>query len=259
MNTLEKKYFDLSYELLGKWITPSYEELFNRYSKYPQEYTLEEMNGFYYFLFCYPLVTIDENELLEQGILLVYKDETVIADLAFMHGSCENVMKSEEVFDYISKESDWSYLEHYTFANLAFILEYPYCYSDKKENFEGEVTFFTNAYVTKSYRRQNIFSNMLQLSKEQVLRYVDNECTYYATFSLDPDIACYGPDTQKEPYIYSMKDEADRMRNKEILEHKGYFCLKLEEEKPDRNSDGTKLWFGVLKEKEKIVINDIKN
>lgn len=259
MNLLEKKYFDLSYQLLGKWITPSYSELFERYTTNPQEFSLEEINGYYYFLFCYPLVTENESELLEEGILLVYENETVIADLAFMHGATENIMKSEKVFDYISNDSDWSYLEHYTFANLTFELEYPYCYSNLKETFEGEVSLFTNAYVTKSYRNQNIFSNMLEMSKEQTLRYVDNECTYYAVFSLDPDIACYGPDTSQEPYFYSMKDEEDRMRNKEILEKKGYFCVRLEEDQPDPSSDGTKLWFAVLKEFEQIVVVNVEN
>lgn len=259
MNLLEKKYFDLSYQLLGKWITPSYSELLERYTKYPQEFSLEEINGYYYFLFCYPLVVDHDSELLEEGILLVYENEKVIADLAFMHGTTETIMKNKEVFDYISNDSDWSYLQHYTFANLTFNLEYPYCYSDLMETFEGEVTFFTNAYVTRTYRKQNIFSNMLEMSKEQVLRYVDNECTYYAVFSLDPDVACYGADTTNEPYIYTMKDEEDRMRNKEILEKKGYVCVRLEEEHPDPTSDGTKLWFAVLKELEQIVVVNVEN
>lgn len=258
MNQLEKKYLKLSYDLLGKWITPSYEQLLQRYELYPEEFVLEEIGGLHYFLFCYPLVTEHNRELLEQGILLVYKSDTVVADLAFMHGEANSVFKNEEVFDYISNDSDWSYLQHYTLFSLMFSnLPYPYCYGDKKEELEGEVTFFTNAYVSKKYRRKNIFTNMLEISKEQVLRYVQNECTYYSVFSLDPDVACYGEDTQKEAYVYSMKDEKTRMLNKQILEEKGYQCIRLEEEVEDPNSDGTKLWFAVSKEKEFIIETEI--
>lgn len=256
MNQFLEKYLKLSYALLGRGVTPSYEQLQARYTLYPEEYVLEEINGLIYFLFCYPLVTKHNQELLEEGILLVFDKDTVIADLAFMHGNLNDMMKNEDVFDYISNDSDWSYLQHYTLLSYMFEdLPYPYCYADKTLDFQGEVSLFTNAYVTKSYRKNSIFSHMLEISKEQILRYSNDECTYYSAFSLDPDIACYGPDTPKEPYVYSFKDEEDRMRNKEILEKKGYVCIKLQE--LDAPSDGTKLWFAVLKENEIIIETNV--
>ena len=254
MEKSTKKYFDLAYDLLGHWLTPTKKELEVRYTLYPEECVLEESNGLTYLLFCYPLVTKQNIELLEEGILLVYDNDTVIADLAFMHGSMNAIMKSQDVYDEITTDSDWSFLEYYTLCNMMFPDEpYPYYQCNTNEDFPGETCFFTNAYVTKAYRQQGIFSNMLQLTKEQVLRNEKGNTTYYSIFSLDPDIACYGPDTPKEPYIYSMKDEKDRMRNKHILERFGYVSIKLEETSPQEDEDGTKLWFALCKETEKIV------
>ncbi len=249
-----KKYFDLAVDMLGHWLTPSRAELEARYALFPEECTLEEINGLHYLLFCYPLVTTQNIELLEQGILLVYENDTVVADLAFMHGSTNAIMKSQDVYDEITTDSDWSFLQYYTLCNMMFPeAPYPYYQNNTNDDFPGETCFFTNAYVTKTYRKQGIFTNMLQITKEQVLRNETGLTTYYSVFSLDPDVACYGPDTQKEPYIYSMKDEADRMRNKHILEQFGYVAVKLEETNPKEDDDGTKLWFAVCKETENII------
>lgn len=254
MNEITNYYFEKAYALLGKWLTPSKKELLARYVLYPEECICEEINGYYYFLFCYPLVTIDKIELLEQGILLVFDHDTVIADLAFMHGSMNAIMKSEQVYDEITTESDWSFLQYYTLCNMMFPEKpYPYYLHNQNDDFPGETTFFTNVYVTKAYRKQGIFTNMVQITKEQSLRNEVGKTTYYSAFSLDPDVACYGPDTVQEPYIYSMADESDRMRNKEILEKLHYTVIQLEETEPDEESDGTKIWFAIAKENEDII------
>ena len=44
------------YSFLKNWLTPAYEELLERYTEYPQEYSLEEIDGYTYFLFCYPVL-----------------------------------------------------------------------------------------------------------------------------------------------------------------------------------------------------------
>ena len=243
MNEKEKKYFDLSYAKLGEWLTPSYEELLERYTKYPQEFTLEEVNEYVYYLFCYPVL-----DTLEQGILLVYEKENIIADLAFVHSTMHDTLTDTKIYDYMSEDSDWSYLQHYIICNYFYpSLPYPYTKKDILVK-NTEVIYFTNIYVTKRYRQQHIFSRMLDISKEQVLRYMTGDIHTISIISLDPDIACYGEDTPNEPYIYSMKDEKDRMRNKAILEKKGYMALKLEETQVQENSDGTKLWFAINKE-----------
>lgn len=254
MDDLTKQYFEKAYTLLGKWLTPSKDELLARYHIYPDECTCEEINGYHYFLFCYPLVNIDKVELLEQGILLVFDHDTIIADLAFMHGSMNAIMKSKQVYDEITTDSDWSFLQYYTLCNFMFPEKpYPYCFHNTNDDFPGETAFFTNAYVTKSYRKKGFFTNMLEISKEQVLRNEVGKSVYYSVFSLDPDVACYGPDTLPEPYVYTMADEANRMRNKAILEKFHYNVIRLEETEPDEESDGTKLWFAVAKENENII------
>lgn len=244
MEKLKKKYFDLSWAFLKNYIGLPYEEMIKRYQQYPEDCILEEKDDLVYFLFSYELV-----KGLERGILLVYDQDMIIADCSFMHGSMENVMKEKNIYDYITLESDWSNLEYYTLCNYMFDLPYPYCFSDKKESFEGEVSFFTNAYVTMDYRKQGIFSEMLDLSKEMIFRNTSQEI-YYSIFSLDPDIPCYGPDTKDEPYYYSMKDEPTRLLNKRILESKGYIGIRLEDEE---ENDGSKLWYAVYKGKEQII------
>lgn len=253
-----KKYFDLAYGRLGHWLTPTYEQLMQRYAIFPEECTLDEIDGYTYLLFCYPLVVKENIELLEQGILLVYENENIIADLAFMHGSMDDVMHDEEVYDEISSESDWSYLQHYTMCTLAFPnIPYPCCKNNITTTFDGEACFFTNIYVTKRYRKQHIFTNMLDITKEMVLRNCVDITILYSAISLDPDIASYGEDTPKEAYVYSMKDEPIRMINKQILENKGYFVVKLDEIEPNEESDGTKLWFAICKENEMIIQSEI--
>ncbi len=251
-----EKYFKLAYDLLSSWLLPSYEQFIHRYELYPEECSVEEINGYHYLIFVYPLVVENNYELLEQGIVLVFDGDKVIADNAFMHGMMDDVMNNERVYDEITTDSDWSYLQHYTLCSMMFPnVLYPCCKSDNQDTFIGEACFFTNAYVTKRYRKQHIFTNMLDITKEMILRHCDEDTIYYSVFSLDPDIACYGEDTPDKPYIYSMKDEKDRMRNKQILEKFGYTAVKLEETEPDMNSDGTKLWFAVYKENEHIIFS----
>ncbi len=248
MEKLKKKYFDLSWKFLKDYIGLPYTYMMDFYQKNPEACSLEEIEGFYYFLFCYPLVNG-----LERGILLVYDQEIIIADCSFLHGLMDDVMKEQKIYDFITLESDWSNLEYYTLCNYMFDEEYPYCFTKKDQFFEGEVTFFTNAYVTKTYRRQGIFSYMLKLSKEIIFRNSKEEI-YYSIFSLDPDIPCYGPDTTNEPYYYSMKDEPTRLINKEILEKQGYIAIRLEDEE---ENDGSKLWYAVYKGKVKIINLDL--
>ena len=43
------------------------------------------------------------------------------------------------------------------------------------------------------------------------------------------------------------------MVNRSILEKEGFEVLRLEETQPDPDDDGTKLWFGLLHEREVIL------
>ncbi len=236
---MKKKYFDLSWKFLKEYIGLDYEIVISHLD----EFILEEIDGFYYLAFWYELVPG-----LERVIVLVYDQENVIADLSFMHTSMDCVMKDWLVFDFITSESDWSNLEHFTLCNYMFDgYEYPYC---GNEFFDGEALFFTNCYVSKRYRKKGIFFNMLDLSRDAGLRECEKETILYSIVSLDPDIPCYGEDTTNEPYYYSMKDEPVRLVNKEILEKRGYVCVRLED---DEENDGSKLWYGLLKQNVEIV------
>lgn len=244
----KKNYFDKAYALLGKWLTPSYEELLERFELYPEDCTVEQAGGYTYILFCYPLL----QGKMEQGILLVYDGDTVIADLAFYHAHMKDVLSEKSIYDYMSEDSDWSYLQHYIVCNY-FHPETEYPCQEETNLQQEEVLFFTNIYVTKRYRKQGIFRIMHMMSMEQVLRYETEAVSVISCISLDPDIACYGEDTPQVPYRYSMKDEQDRMRNKVILESMGYVVLKLEEDHPEENLDGTKRWFAVREARERVV------
>lgn len=239
------KYMEKAYTLLHAFLQCSYADFCEK-----TDVVMEQIQAWTYLILVYPMVSG-----LERGILLVFDHEQVIADLAFMHGHLDDVLKKESVYDAITLDSDWSNLEYYTLCHYYFPdLDYPYCRSKKEENFSGEVVFFTNAYVTKKYRKQGIFFSMLDISKEMVCRKMETSCLLYAVFALDPDIPCYGPDTTPEPYYYSMKDEPTRILNKSILEKRGYVGVRLEDEE---ENDGSKLWYALLKEQEQIVEVDV--
>lgn len=236
---MKKKYFDLSWTFLKEYIGLDYKSVASHMS----EFILEEIDGLYYLAFWYELVPG-----LERVIVLVYDCEQVIADLSFMHANMDGVMKDKGVYDFITSESDWSNLEHFTLCNYMFDgYEYPYCGS---ESFFGEALFFTNCYVSKRYRKKGTFFHMLDLSRDVGLRECEENTILYSILSLDPDIPCYGEDTTNEPYYYSMKDEKTRLLNKEILEKRGYVCVRLEDEE---ENDGSKLWYALLKQSVEIV------
>lgn len=245
--SLKKKYLDLAWNFLEQYIGLSYERWIHLYEVEKEACVLEEIDGLFYLLFCVPVV----DHHLERGILLVFDGDTIIADLAFLHGSMNDVMKEKEVYDFITLESDWSNLQYYTLCAYYFAeLPYPYYKSGADASFDGQALFFSNAYVTKVYRKKHIFFSMLDMAKEMALRFCEGSVYLYSIFSLDPDIPCYGPDTTDEPYYYSMKDEPTRLWNGKILEKKGYTAVRLEDEE---ENDGSKLWYALLKEKDEIL------
>ncbi len=247
MKKIEETYLRKSISMLAKWLPKSEEEMLALYQADSSLYALEEMDGYVYCLFTYR-DKVGSNQI----ILLVYEGDVVIADLSGVHNQMQNIMCSEAVYEDLSTESDWMYLEHYTLCNLLYPdLPYPYCQEEEKVDLEGEVMLFRNAYVTRAYRRQGIFTQMLQMVKDWILQDLSGTVTYCSCISLDMDIACYGPDTSEEPYVYQYDvDEPIRMVNKEILESLGYYCVRLEEDEP---GDGTKCWFAVKKESDIII------
>ncbi len=254
VNITEEKYLRLSLEKLEKHLPAGAGEMFRHYlsGEYASacEVLGENMQAC---IFSYPVL-----DGLEQIILLVYDtQDRIIADTAGYHMPVRQLLGSKEIYDLLSDESEWLYLEHYIICSYMFEeLPYPFCQSGAVpgQGYDGEALLYSNAYVTKCFRRQGIFRAMTEMMREFVLRNSSGRADLYSVISLDPDIACYGPDTQEWPYIYSYeRDEPDRQRNVVIMEHLGYEALRLQEDDPEAETDGTKLWFAVRHERDMII------
>lgn len=265
MNTNEIKYLKYSTKRLAGMLPLSSVTMMKWYTDHPEHYSIEEVNSYIYCLLSFPLLTEEggiirsQKDLnqgrMEQIILLVYESDIVIADCAAIHATMHDCLFWEPAVEYVSTESDWMYLEHYTLCTSAFPkIPYPAPFDVNQDRVKGEALIYSNAYVTTSYRRQGIFANMLQTVRDAALRNIVDHTELYSVIALDPDIACYGPDSCDEPYIYSYeKDEPLRQRNCVIMQHVGFNPVKLEELEPAEHGDGAKLWFALRHEHDLII------
>ncbi len=246
MNHFEQQYLDLSLTKLEEVLPIPKQELMRQFETDESTWMIEQIEAFVFCLFGFPVT-----EMMEQLILLVYDAENrIIADAGACHTDVKSFLESEAVYDYLSEDNDWMYLEHYVLSNTMFPDHpYPFCEQNKKTEEQGEVLLYTNAYVSKAFRRRGIFCAMLEMMKEHALRKNTGIRKLYTVLSMDPDIACYGPDAKDEPYYYSFeKDEPVRIQNAEIAEKVGFTPLRLEPDDPEQETDGTKLWFCVRNE-----------
>lgn len=88
MEACTKKYFDLSWAFLKSYIGLPYADLIERYTEYPEDCVLEEIDGYCFLAFTYGLVPG-----LERCIVLVYEQEQIIADCSYMVATMDDVMK----------------------------------------------------------------------------------------------------------------------------------------------------------------------
>lgn len=252
MRYRESVYLEKSLKLLERWLPESVQAMMEEYLSKPREeadWNVEEdAHGYVYCVFSWPETGS------ERIVLLVYDDGMkIIADCSAVHCSVSDLLSSTALFDELCDESDWMYLSHYTLC-AAMFPEVPYPPSGEKINAGGEALLYANAYVTKAFRRQGIFTVMDEIMREFALRSVSGSAVLYTSFSLDPDIAVYGPDAVSTPYHYNFeKDEPDRMRNKTVLEKRGFEVIRLQETEEDPDADGTKLWFAVRRENDVII------
>lgn len=237
-------YIDRALSMLERWLPLSKDELKQWYREHPEDCEGMWKDGYYYCLFSW------KEKQAERLILLVYDNDVVVADLSAMHCSICTLMTDNTFYDDMAEDSDWMYLEHYILSSLLYPeREYP-DFVSPIENCEGEALLFSNAYVTRTYRNRKIFTNMESMARSFAMRKTDGLSRLASIFALDPDVACYGPDTVNEPYIYQYdKDEPIRQLNAKIAEKIGYEPLKLEEMEHHEEDDGTKLWFAVHMEK----------
>lgn len=168
---------------------------------------------------------------VRQLIQLVFEGDTVISDCAAYFVNDSDLF-DEKTASFLEEESDWLYWESEIVRQEA----------DPSEPYAG--LLYTNAYTTRSYRRRGLFRNMMKLMEEYASENTDRS-HLYSVISLDPDVACYGPDKTDEPYYYSMKDEPVRLLNAEIIKRVGFQPLKLETD--EAVEDGSILWFAIRK------------
>lgn len=246
MNRNERNYLELSLKKLEAVLPKPIESLMRHWEQDETAWAVETINDLVFCRFSFPVI-----KDLEQVILLVYdRKKRIIADAGAYHTDTASFLERKDIYDYLSEESDWMYLEHYVLSGTMFPnLPYPFCGQNRPSGETGDVFLYTNAYVSKAFRRMGIFRSMLENMTEHALQNADGIHTLYSVMSMDPDIACYGPDASDEPYYYSYEtDEPIRIINAEIARHTGFMPLRLEPDDPSSETDGTKLWFCVRKE-----------
>lgn len=246
MNESERRYLELSLTKLEEVLPYSKETLIRRFEGNENSWSVEQMEDL---VFC--LFSCSVTAAMDQVILLVYdREDRIIADAGAYHTDVKSFLKDTEIYDHLSEDSDWMYLEHYVLSNMMFPhLPYPFCETGQHTDVTGEVLLYTNAYVSRAFRRQGIFLTMLESMREHALVNKEGIQTLYSVLSMDPDIACYGPDAKEEPYYYSFEqDEPKRLLNVEIARKTGFAPLRLKPDDPSKETDGTKLWFCVRKE-----------
>ena len=242
---LQKAFLERSFDLLSGWLPFSASFLMERYTKNDDPHFrsyFKIYKPYIYVLFDMPwydkngkrIETETDADKSDVSLLvgLVFdQNKELIADLALYHFPAEE-MNNSAVRNAFEKESDWLYWENYILDET--------CFKGQKIRKSDEVLLYSNAYTSVDERRQGIFKQLMQLSEAF---YADkkSEVTLYSAISLDPDVACYGKDKLDHPYIYSMKDEPDRLRNAKIMESLGYETVHLETDEPVE--DGSLLWF----------------
>ena len=251
MNSFEQTWLKISIEKLREVLPFTEKELLRQYEADEHLYEVDEDEDLVFCRFAFPVL-----KGMDQIILLVYnRRQEIIADTNAYHMSAKDFLERTDIYDYLSEESDWMYLLHYLTGNTMFPnYPYPYCEKHIPVNEPGEVLLYGNAYVSLAYRRRGIFRAMLDRMTESVLSELNGIQIICSAMSMDPDVACYGPDAKEEPYHYSFEaDEPVRLLNAEIAKKVGFTPIRLEPEDVSKETDGTKLWFCIKKEVFEIV------
>ena len=155
----ERDWLKKSVDLLGDSLPVSAEELMKQLEQDSSLHDIAEEDGHTYCLFS---VVQEEKELL---ILLVYSRRgNVIADFSAWHVSADAAVNSHALYDALSEESDWMYLEHYLYHEMVH-KDLPYPPADAARKLPQEEVLFTrSAYVSRRYRGRHIFTRMLEMS-----------------------------------------------------------------------------------------------
>lgn len=198
--------------------------------------------GYQYCLISLPFGGFEHPDLPAERItLLVFEGDTVIADISAIWTPASELIHNEDILDQFEECDPWTRSNLYVMKTAFFV--------EKDPKPEDIGCIITNAYVTETYRRKGIFTAMVQMIREQAMRFTAHSALLYQVISLDPDVACYGPDTTDEVYYYSMEqDEPKRMINAEIIQKLDFAVVQLEHTEEDSLSDGTFIWYGIKAE-----------
>ena len=241
MKNTDKMILCKSLDLLSGWLPIDRETLLSAYDNHSHgcRYRIETINHYTYCIFTFPILNQSGEEVttdlfqkngsfpMHLLIQLVFDENMeIIADSALYYLQADQI-HNPVILDYLEEESDWLYWESYILLNMF-------------DDFSSKdlILIYSNAYTSRENRNQNIFHQMIQ-NIESFMSV--KEMTVYSVISLDPDVACYGKDKTDKPYIYSMKDEPQRLYNAKLLENMGFHPIKLETDEPVE--DGSLLWF----------------
>lgn len=181
-----------------------------------------------------------------RAFVLVFEGEQIIADFSAFTADARIYMEDTGFFELCQKESAWMALEYRTAWDLWYHdFPYPWCL-EKEEQMTSAVydpdailVFVRSTYVSKAWRRQGIFRQMLDAHRDFILRYRQENTDIQMLMSLDPDVPTLGPDARREPYIYDyQRDEPLRQRNTIIARKLGFGILEYAC-RPEEIGDGT--------------------
>lgn len=214
----------------------------------------EDGYGYQYCLISYPLTSFAQPFLQpEKIVLLVFDGDTVVADIAAICARTDDLLHDDEISDAIMDIDTWV-------QSCLYVMKTAFAHHISFQKTDSVGCIICNAYVTESYRRKGIFTAMMQMVRDHCVRFSHHTITLFQTISLDPDVACYGPDASDEPYYYSMEqDEPKRILNAEIIQHLDFAAVQLEHGEEDTLSDGTFIWYGIKAEHITIVESNGEN
>lgn len=255
MKQVEEKHIlkILSFLERGSYFTK--QQMLSWLKLHPANWCMEEDGSRYqYCLISYPLSSFAQPDLQpEKIVLLVFDGDTVIADIAAICARTDDLLHDDEISDAIMDIDTWV-------QSCLYVMKTAFAHhiSFQKTNSIGCI--ICNAYVTSEYRRKGIFTAMMQMVRDHCVRFSHHTITLFQTISLDPDVACYGPDASEKPYYYSMEqDEPKRILNAEIIQHLDFAAVQLEHGEEDTLSDGTFIWYGIKAEHITIVESNGEN
>lgn len=171
-------------------------------------------------------------------LLNCFRDE-IISDCFGYRITAEKYHRPE-IYEELKERSEWL-KDAYELADTLYFEE---------GHDPGFVFLYGSAYVSEAYRGQSRFTRMLAYLQDFLLAKEAHGTTVYEVLSLDPDVACYGPDASAVPYVYRYEvDEPRRRYNREIAEHLGFETVRLDPVDGCESSDGSRRWYAFRRRK----------